>query len=480
MRRMQRLAILPLFGLELVAAAWLLFAPGVAQAHGAHAAGRARNAAARAGQNNRIPVVDGVIVVDGQKYSSLATAVTAACNGSKPGTLRLPPGTYPLASPVAIPSNCAIGGPRSAIVAPQLNFGAFKNVNPVSNVTFEGFTLTTSGISLPHGGDHITIRNMKFTATASTAVNIVDPASNILIEGNVCENPATYFCFAIGSSSGPDPGDHDWNISNNHMAHCAGNCILVQGGSGITIQGNTISGCGDTCIEVGMGTSLASVTGNSVDLSDSSLDLTLVGISTRSSRYAVVSGNKVVGNSSNRKGELCYLGWHGSAPGETQLNEYVTYVGNECADCPKGLKFFQTNHVITGANHLENNATPVTMDRARGGASDWTQLENTAASAPTISSGFGSGASIPTNYGPAVFTVNVGHTGGTATSGAIGLPEARDGWLCVVSDQTTPAAHLRQTASAANSITLTNYDSTGKPAAWADMEILIVGCFAKR
>ena len=83
MRRMQRLAILPLFGLELVAAAWLLFAPGVAQAHGAHAAGRARNAAARAGQNNRIPVVDGVIVVDGQKYSSLATAVTAACNGSR-------------------------------------------------------------------------------------------------------------------------------------------------------------------------------------------------------------------------------------------------------------------------------------------------------------------------------------------------------------------------------------------------------------
>jgi hypothetical protein len=101
-------------------------------------------------------------------------------------------------------------------------------------------------------------------------------------------------------------------------------------------------------------------------------------------------------------------------------------------------------------------------------------------SVPTISSGFGSGASVATNNGTAAFTVNVGTTAGTETSGVIGLPTAKNGWNCVASDQPTSTAHTRQTTSTTTTTTLTNYDSAGTPEAWADNEILTVGCFAKR
>jgi hypothetical protein len=342
----------------------LACAPAVAQAAGG-------NPTAATGQDTvNTSTSPSVISFDAKKYTSLAAAVAAACNGLTPGELKLPPGTYSVSSPIVMPSNCMISGPRTAIVAARLNFGTFKNSNPIKNVTFDGFTLTTSGLYFPQGGEHITIRNMKFSATASTAAAIGSPASNILISGNECENPASYFCFSIGGTSAPVSGDHDWIISNNQMVNCGGNCILVSGGVGISIQGNTISGCGDTCIEAGKGTSLVVVAGNTVDMSSSSLDLTLVGISTRSSQYTLVTGNKVVGNASNRRGEACYLAWHGSAAGETQLEQYVAYVGNEGADCPLGLKVFQTDHFTIGANQFQNNATATMIDKKPGGARD--------------------------------------------------------------------------------------------------------------
>jgi hypothetical protein len=100
-------------------------------------------------------------------------------------------------------------------------------------------------------------------------------------------------------------------------------------------------------------------------------------------------------------------------------------------------------------------------------------------SAPTISSGFGSSPSVSENNGTASFSINVG-TGGSASSGVVGLPTASHAWSCFASDTgVTPTGQTEVTAGTTTSITLTNYSRTsGLATAWTASEIIQVGCFA--
>jgi hypothetical protein len=96
----------------------------------------------------------------------------------------------------------------------------------------------------------------------------------------------------------------------------------------------------------------------------------------------------------------------------------------------------------------------------------------TSATAPTISSGFGTSPSIPASNSTAAFDVNVG-TGGTASSGVIGLPAAVTGWSCGCADVTTAAGdYILQTASTTSSCTVTNYSAAATTAAWTASDIL--------
>jgi hypothetical protein len=98
--------------------------------------------------------------------------------------------------------------------------------------------------------------------------------------------------------------------------------------------------------------------------------------------------------------------------------------------------------------------------------------------APTISSGFGTLPLIAANNGTLTFTINVG-SGGTATSGVIGLPTATTGWYCSADDETNPGANFtKQSAHATTTATLTNYNSAGTPTAWSASDILLVRCTA--
>jgi hypothetical protein len=103
------------------------------------------------------------------------------------------------------------------------------------------------------------------------------------------------------------------------------------------------------------------------------------------------------------------------------------------------------------------------------------------ATAPTIGSGFGTSPSIATQNGTASFTINVG-TGGSATSGVIGLPAAINGWNCFANDPTTTSTTVfmtKQTASTTTSATIGNFNNAGAAAAWAGSDILSVSCFAR-
>lgn len=103
--------------------------------------------------------------------------------------------------------------------------------------------------------------------------------------------------------------------------------------------------------------------------------------------------------------------------------------------------------------------------------------------APTISSGFGTSPSVTVNNGTAAFVVNVG-TGGTASSGVIGLPTAANGWNCWVTNITSNAANRAgqwtvQTASSTTTCTVQHQTiSTGAALAWAASDLLRVSAFA--
>ena len=97
------------------------------------------------------------------------------------------------------------------------------------------------------------------------------------------------------------------------------------------------------------------------------------------------------------------------------------------------------------------------------------------AAAPTIHSGFGPNAFIAHNNGTAVFTLNVG-TGGTASSGVIGLPRAKNGWAVHCDDITTQSSSVfvtKQTATSTTGATLTQYSAAAVPTPWAASDVLV-------
>jgi hypothetical protein len=87
---------------------------------------------------------------------------------------------------------------------------------------------------------------------------------------------------------------------------------------------------------------------------------------------------------------------------------------------------------------------------------------------PTISSGFGTSPSVLAGDGSGAFEVMVG-SGGTATSGALNMPTAANGWACQVTDMSTNVV-TRETAFTANSVTLT------AASAWSAGDTLLVTC----
>ena len=105
----------------------------------------------------------------------------------------------------------------------------------------------------------------------------------------------------------------------------------------------------------------------------------------------------------------------------------------------------------------------------------------TSATAPTISSGFGTSPSVPANNGTAAFTINVG-TGGTASAGVIGMPTATTGWNCSVTNRSAVVANRAnqwtvQTATTTTSVTVQNQTiSTGAALAWTASDVLALLC----
>ncbi len=97
--------------------------------------------------------------------------------------------------------------------------------------------------------------------------------------------------------------------------------------------------------------------------------------------------------------------------------------------------------------------------------------------APTVASGFGTGASVVFANGTGAFRINVG-TGGAASSGVITMPLAAHGWSCKVVDVTNNATSESEAFStSAVSVTVDNYvRTTGIAGPWAASDLLELSC----
>jgi hypothetical protein len=99
--------------------------------------------------------------------------------------------------------------------------------------------------------------------------------------------------------------------------------------------------------------------------------------------------------------------------------------------------------------------------------------------APTISAGFCTSPTIPSNNGTAAFTINVG-TACVGSTGTLTMPTSTTAWVCQFHDVTTPASNtVEQTGGSSTSVTLTNYSRTTRvAAAFTSSDVIRAACTA--
>lgn len=133
--------------------------------------------------------------------------------------------------------------------------------------------------------------------------------------------------------------------------------------------------------------------------------------------------------------------------------------------------------VIAATGTVTLQGSPINISNANS-VLQFNSVPVLSSTTPTISSGFGTGASVTAGKAYA-FRVNVG-TGGTANSGVIALgTTATNGWNCHCTDITTQSSTVflcKQTASSTTTVTIGNFDAAGAAAAWVASDIVAVTC----
>lgn len=158
------------------------------------------------------------------------------------------------------------------------------------------------------------------------------------------------------------------------------------------------------------------------------------------------------------------------------MSDHCRTVGS--TTCNVGNTTAVAVHHSADANSYIKYDTAATGATVQDVATNYSIIQKTTGFSPTISSGFGTSPSVVAGSVPLAFQINVG-TGGSATSGVIGLPLAKNGWVCTGSDITTKSATvfvLKQTASSTTTATVGNFNTSGTAAAWVASDLLQVSC----
>lgn len=272
------------------------------------------------------------------------------------------------------------------------------------------------------------------------------------VTGNLCLNndtvgPNQEITVLGTSNQGSITGN---TILANSSANAGGinfSAAITSTYTDISITGNNVT-CGGTA----QGVAIQAITANSTTvkrlvISDNVVSTCATGISLRATAAGDVWDDiSVIGNTINNMG--------------TAFLKFTSSTANQITKV----------RAIGNSGGISLDANTVLIENF---GNTW----NVALTAPTISSGFGTSPSVTQNNGYRSFSVNVG-TGGTASTGAVGLPAAAHGWACTAADVTTPTGDLtQQTGSTTTTASFTNYvRTTGVAGAWTASDILQISC----
>jgi len=361
-------------------------------------------------------------------------------------------------------SNCPAGSVQ----------GGFTGSTVATNGTFTDNTMTGIANLVFSFSDGNTVSRNKITGygqasnvtTAGTAVTWVSGATftNISPGMYICIGGTEYLISAVGSSTSLTLSSSAGTQTNQLAYLGTADSLNFANSSNNTITGNVISkaeGYGIVLFQNGSGEAVLhnTITGNVVTLTGG--DCVALNSSGAS---PLLAGTAVVGNA------ISDCGQGGTAKGSNnregiELNgtdtSFTSIVGNSIYDdqmSPTTL-YGIINQTSTPVQSLGPNSISGMATASIGGLF-----------APSISSGFGSSPSIAQQNGSAAFEVNVG-TGGSATSGVIGLPAATNGWSCTAVDMNTNIV-TRETAFTTTTVTLT------AASAWTASDKLLVNCGA--
>lgn len=197
---------------------------------------------------------------------------------------------------------------------------------------------------------------------------------------------------------------------------------------------------------------------------------------------ALISGGVGVAPSYGKIGLTTHVsGTLGTTNGGTGFASYTT---GDLLYANSGVSLARLNDVAVGQVLVSGGVATAPTWSANPQISTLLLGANLALSsaAPTISSGFGTGASVTAGTS-AAFRVDVG-TGGTASNGTIGLPTAATGWNCSVENLTATTANVAdartvQLSSTTSTAVVENQTvSTGMALAWTASDVLAVSCVA--
>jgi hypothetical protein len=149
----------------------------------------------------------------------------------------------------------------------------------------------------------------------------------------------------------------------------------------------------------------------------------------------------------------------------------IAYQGSTAGEFSVSLPDFTSTSIIDRASSLSlTDITSIAVDNLL-----------ISSTSPSVSSGFGTGASVTFVNGTVMFKINVG-TGGTAQTGTIALPAAGNGWGCWCTDITTQNATVSSCkqigAGSSTTSQIGNFTDLGVAGAWSSGDTLIVHCFA--
>lgn len=307
------------------------------------------------------------------------------------------------------------------------------------------------------------------TATALQGVYIDNGSSDIVFDNPIIEGGANAVWV---QSNNPTSGKVLFRNGYYHGASGLSGAIVIAGASNLEFIGGDVNTNG--------GTSAVYVTG-SHDVLLSSLLVSIPNGTNTGVPFTIDGTNggttRVILANNVMQGTLANPGNIGISF-QNGTTTYNTVSGNSIGGYfTTGISFDagSSNNTAVGNTIDPTNITTPISD---AGTANTKIITNTlsfpnllaSTTAPTISSGFGTSPSIASNNGTSTFRVNVG-TGGTATSGVIGLPAAKTGWNCQVTDTSTNIV-TRETANSTTSVTVT------AASAWAASDVLIFNCAA--